>query len=367
MRICAVGDLIFDLDEPDWNDPGFKELQDLLQGADVRFANLEAPLTDRGGPIAKFDITRADPIAASWVHRLGFQVVSLANNHIMDYGPQGLRSTIEVLNTQGVLHCGAGADEQAAFAPVVVTTGDKRVAFVSFFTFYFPGMERYTDPIQADGCPGAATIRAFQVRVPHGPPQAVLAPEERFLAHLLNSIAEARKQADWVVVSMHSHFGLECAEVIDPARRLLAHLAIDAGADLVLGHGPHTTNGLELYRGRWIAHSLGNFYCHVPLDVLRYNYPDSRLYIPKYLAERAYWEAFVVEADFHNGPPEELIIHPFEVIQLGSPHHGMPRRGNEELAARTLERLQAHSQGMGVHVEQTGRSLRAFPDPGRAQ
>ena len=364
MRLCAVGDLIFDLEEPDWTDSRFLELQARLEGADVCFANLEAPLTDRGIPLSKFDITRADPGAAAWMHRLGFGVVSLANNHIMDYGLLGLESTVATLDAQGIAHCGAGPQEQAAFAPVAVQAGAVRVAFVSFFAFHFSGMERYTDPIQADGGPGAALIRAFQVRVPGGPEQPVVAPEERFLKHLLEAIQQARKEADVVVVSMHSHFGLECSEAIDPARRLMAHLAVQAGADLVLGHGPHTTNALEFYQGRWIAHSLGNFYCHVPLDVLRYNYPDSRLYIPKYLAEQAYWEAFILEADFQNGPPRELLLHPFQVIQLGQPYQGMPQAGDADLAARTLERLQAQGAGLGACYHQDGKFLRVTPADG---
>jgi poly-gamma-glutamate capsule biosynthesis protein CapA/YwtB (metallophosphatase superfamily) len=358
LTLRAVGDMVFDLTPPDWDDPGFAPIHQLLSAADLSFGNLEAPLTDKGTPISKLDITRSNTAAADIMKKLGIEVAALGNNHIMDYSQIGLDQTMTALDSHGILYCGAGSDESEAFRAVFCQTAGKRVAFLSFFAFHFPGMERYTDPIAADGCPGVAVVRSFLVRQ-NG--EAVAAPEERFLKKLEESIRAARAEADYVVVSMHSHFGLECADIVDPARRQIAHCAVDAGADLILGHGPHTTNGFEFYNGAFIAHSLGNFYFHFPRQAVIYTYPDSSFYVPKYLADDNYWEGLMLEARFEDARPTELILTPIGIDREEVPFQGMPRIGDAALAQKMGQRLAEHSQGMGVQIAVESDRIRIIP------
>jgi poly-gamma-glutamate capsule biosynthesis protein CapA/YwtB (metallophosphatase superfamily) len=359
LTLSAVGDMVFDLTPPDWGDPGFAPLHQILAKADISVGNLEAPLADSGSPISKWDITRCNTAAAGVMKELGIDVACLGNNHMMDYAQTGLDQTLQALDERGILYCGAGGNEDEAFRPVYHEKAGKRVAFISFFAFHFPGRERYTDPIAADGCPGVAVIRSFLIRQSTGP---AAAPEERFLKKLEESVGEARENADYVIVSMHSHFGLECANFIDPARRLMAHCAVDAGADLVLGHGPHTTNGFEYYKGSFIAHSLGNFYFHFPRQAVLYTYPDSSLYLPKYLADDNYWEALILEATFDDGRPTELTLTPIEIGREEVPFQGMPRVGDAQLAAKIGQRLTEHSEGLGVRFAVEGHRIRVSPE-----
>jgi poly-gamma-glutamate synthesis protein (capsule biosynthesis protein) len=161
---------------------------------------------------------------------------------------------------------------------------------------------------------------------------------------------------------MHSHFGLECADTVDPARRLLAHCAVDAGADLILGHGPHTTNGIEFYKGVFIAHSLGNFYFHFPRQAVIYNYPDSVFYVPKYLADDNYWEALILEATFDDGRPTQLELTPISIGREEEPFQGMPRVGDDALASKIGQRLTEHSEGFGVKISVEGARIRVSPE-----
>ena len=350
----AVGDILMGLEPPVWEDSRFAALTDLMGSADLAFGNMEAPMTDSGLPLSKLDLARADTVRADDLKRIGFNVVSLANNHITDYGRKGLESTVETLNRVGIAHCGAGLEASQAFSPVFVESNGKRFAFVAFHAFYFPGGEHYTDVIQAEvEVPGAAVIRGFQVRVPDGRGgQVVVAPEERFLQMLLQSIRTAKEQSDFVVVSMHSHFGMDCATSVDPARTMIAHAAVDAGANLIVGHGPHALNGIEYYGGAFIAHSLGNFFFYqAPDEVGRLFFPDAQRIFGTYAANERYWQAALLEADFSKGAPSELILHPMQITP-DPPCEGMPQLANEQQAEAIFTSIAEQSREMNVNLQQ---------------
>ncbi len=170
------------------------------------------------------------PAWAVALRNAGFDVLNLANNHILDYGQEGLFDTIATLDSLGLSHCGAGANDFAAATPAVLTVGSKTVAFLGFSTT-FP--EEFWAARNRAG-----TCFPFQQRME-------------------KAIRQSRAQADHVVVSFH--WGAELATMPKDYQRLLAHKAIDLGADLVLGHHAHVLQGIEVYRGRLIAYGLGNF------------------------------------------------------------------------------------------------------------
>jgi len=202
----------------------------LFSSADITVANLEAPFSKDGQPFDKTYTYQVPSVFAGDVKASGIDVLTLANNHILDFGPAGLETTLLVLDSLGLAHCGAGKDWTEAEKEAVVSVGPWRVAFLAF-SMTFPDAFW-----AADDKPGTA--------YPH---------PERMRACLQS----LRQKVDRIVVSFH--WGAELTEVPKPYQRDFAHRAIDWGADLVIGHHPHVLQGLELYRDRLIAYSLGNF------------------------------------------------------------------------------------------------------------
>jgi len=201
-----------------------------LHTADIALANLEAPFTHSGKAFDKTFIFRVPPEYAGGVARAGFDVLTLANNHILDYGPEGLFSTVMVLDSLGIAHCGVGHDLSAAERGVVVKRGPWRVGFLAYSMTY-----------PADFW---ATLGRMGTAYPY---------PERFK----ECLRVMREEADLIVVSFH--WGGELKVDPKPYQRLFAHRAIDWGADLVVGHHPHVLQGLEIYEDRLIAYSMGNF------------------------------------------------------------------------------------------------------------
>jgi poly-gamma-glutamate capsule biosynthesis protein CapA/YwtB (metallophosphatase superfamily) len=236
VRVVAVGDIMLggtatpELVQFGYDYP-FANVRDLLHHADVVFGNLEGPLTDRGTAAVKEYVFHSPPQrVAPALARAGFNVVSLANNHSMDYGLDGLRDTIEALRRAGIAHAGAGENLAAARHPALIQVGAVRVAVLAY-SLTFP------EEFWANGVrPGTAFGHESQVRA---------------------DVAVAKKTADVVLVSFH--WGRERTVELRDYQRKLGHAAIDAGAAAVIGHHPHVLQGIERYRGGVILYSLGNF------------------------------------------------------------------------------------------------------------
>lgn len=236
ITIAAVGDIMPGHRAEPWiirEGPlyPFAYVLPVLRGADLVVGNLECPLSDRGTAVAGKTFTlRAVPATADMLSAAGIRVVTLANNHMMDFGPSALKDTLSVLSERGILYTGAGMDIDDARTPAILTIGDKTVAFLSY-SLTFP-VEFYA----SRGRPGTAPGYKSFVR---------------------SDIERVRPRADLVIVSFH--WGAELMTTAKDYQQELGRLAIDWGADLVLGHHPHVLQELELYRGRLIAYSLGNF------------------------------------------------------------------------------------------------------------
>lgn len=252
----AVGDV-----GPDRDDPGvlFEEVGDVLRSGDMAFCQLEVALTERGTrlPQARHTV-RAHPATAKALRQAGFTVVSWAGNHCMDWGTEGFQDTIDALAAEEITVPGVGADIRAAREPRIVEAKGTRVAFLAYSSIL--PMNYWAD----DRRPGCAPMRAFTVyeQVEHdqpGTPARVHTyPHRDDLRALEADIASARSEADVVVVSLHwgIHF---VPAVLADYQRDVAHAAIDAGADVILGHHAHLLKGVEVYKGRPVFYSLGNF------------------------------------------------------------------------------------------------------------
>lgn len=234
--LVAVGDIMLagsaspTLSREGYDYP-FAATTHLLRDADIAVGNLEVPLT-RGGEefIDKKFRFKASPCAASAIRRAGFSVVTLANNHIMDFGAYGLRETMASLRRENILYAGAGGNLSEARKAAVVRKNGVRVAFLAY-SLTFP-VEFYAGPDRPGAAPGYWSL-------------------------FREDIKRAKSSADYIVVSFH--WGAEGADVPKGYQVRVARGAIDAGADVVIGHHPHVLQGVERYRGRLILYSLGNY------------------------------------------------------------------------------------------------------------
>jgi poly-gamma-glutamate synthesis protein (capsule biosynthesis protein) len=211
------------------------EVASILASADLAFVNLECPLAASGLAVQKTFSFRAAPSSVATLIAGGIDVVSLANNHTLDVGREGLEETIRVLDGAGVAHVGAGADRRLAEGPLVLKRGGITLAFLAFSDLVVEGILPRSD----------RTTIAF-------------ADDEALGA----AVRHARGSADLVIVSLHA--GVEYEPRPSERQRRLIDIAVEAGADLVLGHHPHVLQGLAFVsrpgrRPALVAYSLGNF------------------------------------------------------------------------------------------------------------
>src|SRR5579871_6661408 len=213
-------------------DSFFTHTEVLLKQADIAMGNLEGPLGTGGAkfPHKKYNLL-VDPSAATGLAHAGFKLLTLANNHTMDFGEEALQSTLAALDLQGLQHCGAGMDDAAARKPAWFEIKGHKVAVLAYSLTY---PTEYWATAAHPGCAAAS-----------GP-------------DMKDDITKARRLgADIVVVCCH--WGQEKHTRLRWYQPTLAHLAIDAGADAVVCHHPHIWQQLEVYKGKPIAYAIGNF------------------------------------------------------------------------------------------------------------
>jgi poly-gamma-glutamate synthesis protein (capsule biosynthesis protein) len=261
LTLALVGDVL----PMDVRDP-FRDtnVRGMLRSADIAFANLECPLSTRGTPTPlKFNhkkrllhrewVFRASPEAATSLSNAGFDVVSLANNHMMDYGSTALSDTLNALRENGIAYAGAGKNSTAARRPAIVERNGIRVAFLSYVAANtLPGTKYFEASTTEAGLPFVREDKDGE-------------PDVASRQMLREDIADAKKKADVVAVSFH--WGQEFHSQPSAFQRHLAHHTVDAGADFIIGHHPHCLQGVESYKDKPIFYSLGNFvfYSRMPL------------------------------------------------------------------------------------------------------
>jgi poly-gamma-glutamate capsule biosynthesis protein CapA/YwtB (metallophosphatase superfamily) len=221
-----------------YGDPArpFAKVRDLLRRADLAIATLEAPLSGDNNRYCDTCMTFVgNESYVSGLVSSGIRAVSLAANHIGDAGPAGVTDSIRVLGAAGIVAFGAGANEEAARTPAVLTTPGGRLALLAY----------------ADVPPEA--YRATATR----PGYAALIHDEKGYEAVRADIAAARRVADIVIVV--AHWGVEYEDQPRPWVVNAAHMMVDAGADVVMGDHPHWVQSVEVYKGHYIAYSVGNF------------------------------------------------------------------------------------------------------------
>lgn len=242
ISLSFVGDLLLgDYVQPFVNKFGYEYLYEqalfYLSEPDLTAGNLELPITKRGVPESRTPLDsgyvyKGSPDVLPALRDAGFDVVSLANNHALDQGVEGLRDTMAHLEEAGIEYMGAGNNDKEAFTPVIKEVKGMKVAFIGI-SRVIPFADWKADRNVAGVAESYDTTRAAA------------------------AIAEAKEQADIVVVMVH--WGKERTTVLQPHQKDFGKVYIDAGADLVIGSHPHVLQGFENYKGKWIAYSLGNF------------------------------------------------------------------------------------------------------------
>ena len=296
LRVVLTGDSIINRRLSVYDEPDYLQLIGHVRAADAAFTNLETLIHNFEYPAAAVS-GGAWMGSPRWVLKelewAGFDLLSIANNHTMDYGIEGLRSTIGVLEASRLVYAGAGETLARARAPAYFDTNKGRIALIacsSTFSASSPaGAQRpdhigrpglnplrvvttyYLDPPAlnslrkltgaSSNARDAAGFRFLGVRFkPAEKPRVETIPHENDMKAILASVREARRQPDWVIVSIHAHQGMAGHREL-PAQFLVqfAHEAIEEGADIIAGHGPHVLRAIEIYKGKPIFYSLANF------------------------------------------------------------------------------------------------------------
>ena len=433
FTIALTGDSMLSRRLSVFDEDTYKALVDILRGADATFTNLETTVHrwDEGSPgISRGTFMTTEPWLLGELKWMGINMVSCANNHAFDYGESGVLATIKYLDEACLAYAGTGKNLAEARAPGYLDTPHGRVALIaatSTFNSWSRAGEQRPD---MKGRPGVNPLSfetvyttdsvAFQElrriagalgfskesernRLHFFSPSEIPAEKgnevhflgKRFVlaeafsistqANLrdvkenLRSIQEARRQADWVVMSLHCHeFGGESfftartrseQEELADFVQAYAHDAIDAGADLFACHGSHTPLGVEIYKGSPIFYSLGNFIFQnetvrfFPAEAYERFDLDAKATPADFLDARTnrdtkghpanplFWENIVAVCHFRGRKLEEVKLYP---IDQG---HGRPRaqRGRPALADEStrnhiIERLQRLSRRYGTEI-----------------
>jgi poly-gamma-glutamate synthesis protein (capsule biosynthesis protein) len=260
--IAVVGDIILDRDDPA---SMFRSVGPLLREADITFGNCETPYSETGArnPGGRGTLMKHPRNVPALREAGGFDVMSFAHNHALDYGYQAFANTLQVLRANGMLTCGAGQDIDEARQPAVLEKNGVRVAFLAYASVFFTGYEA------GPGKPGLAPLRIYTQYVqeeeeqPGTEPDILTFTDRADLAAMQEDVRLARERADVVVVMNHQGLHFVRAKLADYEGEV-ARAAIDAGADVVFGVHAHILKGIDSFKGKLIFHNLGNFAIEVP-------------------------------------------------------------------------------------------------------
>ena len=421
FSLAAVGDLIQTHSLSPARVPGLAEVIRRLSGATVAFGNFESTAIDirtfRGYPEAENGglWLRSEPEVVADLKAMGFDLVARANNHPTDWGVEGMRETDRRLDRAGIVHAGTGEARSAARAARYLATREGRVAIVSMassFTASSPAMNRLNE---APGRPGLNALRVTE-RVLVSPemlralrPLHAAQPKGSFqradststdlelfgvryrsspgikdevafsydadsidVRENLAAIRQGKEHADFLIATIHAHEPGNWSEGPPDFLPGLAHAAIDAGADAFVGHGPHQLRGIEIYRGRPIFYSLGNFLFQVssvgpiPMDLYEQLKRDPKTTTDAELHEwfrkrffggpdgAVWYRSVVAVSSYQDGAVSEIRLYPVELGFNDESNRGAPRPAPPEVAQEILAMLTRLSQPFGTTIAVEG-------------
>jgi len=371
-----------------YRDPGTLAVQKLLSGADMAFANQEGAIFDldafAGYPAAENGGGHpvSFPAEAADIKALGIKMVSQANNHATDFGVEGMAATSRVLDNAGIAHAGAGPSLTAARAPVYVKTDRGVVALVAAAGTFTdlsvaadakpeegfkarPGLSPlHTRPTILVTESQMAALREIASRTGEPAPENAGADltlgQSSFRigtvagitypldagdeAAVLASVKEARARADLVVFSIHAHeMASAASDETRPADYLqpMFHKLVDAGADVIVRHGPHDLQGVEIYKGRPIFYGMGSLMFEV--GDMNHHFRGSTL-------PDSWYDSAIAVSEFRKGQVSIVRIYPFVQNEQDLRLKGTPKVASHQDAQRILGRIKALSVPFGTKV-----------------
>jgi poly-gamma-glutamate capsule biosynthesis protein CapA/YwtB (metallophosphatase superfamily) len=414
--LAAVGDAIitrrlaqFDHDR----DPSFQQMAKLIRDADAAFLNLEIslfrlsdfkgwPEVENGG-----NWELGPPEAASGLKAMGFDLFNRANNHTTDYGVEGMRMTSRLLDEVGIVYAGVGETLGDASRPGYFETTKGRIALVGLATTFTPMSRAGASRPDMRGRPGLNPLRvdrryeadpatleslralaakfgggAAESKDPKAPVRllgAVVQPgsanrvietvNARDQERILREVRNAARQADYVIVTSHSHEPGNNSVVPPPWMVEFTKKCIDAGATTYIIHGPHQLRGVEIYKGRPIFYSLGNFIFQnetidpMPADDYEtYNLPDTALASDLYDARfkngtsgfpssPVWYESVVARPTFRGTELVALALHPIDLAQNAPrSQRGTPRLADAATGKKIIDRIAQQSAAFGTSI-----------------
>jgi poly-gamma-glutamate synthesis protein (capsule biosynthesis protein) len=418
--LAATGDSIITRDIRVFDDPLFMRWVEVVRAADVAFTNLECQvfrMSDfKGWPAAQHGggYERGEPDVAHSLKWAGFDLLARANNHSGDYGIEGMLATNRTLDEIGLVHAGVDRDLGLASAPRYLETRKGRVALISFASTFNAALRAGAPRADAPGRPGLNPLRlqreyeldrdtmaairritqavgargaaagprepvdAFGQRFVEGPAiRRRERPREDDVERILRNVVSAARQADFVVVTTHSHERGPTPERPPEWLEELAHKLVDAGATTFIVHGPHRLRGVEIYKGKPIFYSLGDFIFQYETtspqgqdiyddfgvrapDALEGDLYDAKGQGDAYSllpANAHWWDGAVVVSRFVGPDVQSIVVHPVELGNTapfvsgdGRAQRGTPRIAVGERARSIVEQMAKGSERYGVRI-----------------
>jgi poly-gamma-glutamate synthesis protein (capsule biosynthesis protein) len=410
--IALTGDSIITMKLSVHTEPAFTKMIDLIRGADVAFTNLEMlfhdyepfPSTQSGGTYM-----RADPSLAKELVWAGFDMVSRANNHANDYGVEGMRLTTKHVAAAGLVQAGVGESLREAREPKYLDTEKGRVALVSVASTFpdpsrageswgdtraRPGLnplrfkttrilpraqfDLLQSALQGAGllngsaaAPSAAEMTVFQQRFAVGDKaETHTEPLKEDLEGIAAVVRNAHKQADYTIVNSHTHEGGADRYTPPDFFVTFAHAMIDAGADIVTSSGPHVLRGIEIYKGRPIFYSLGNFIFenetllrqppenYEPLGMPRdsgvgdFNDRRSKDDQIGFPADERVWQSVIAIPRFVDRQLVELKLYPIVLgFKKPRPDRGWPTLATPDVGKKIIDDITRFSAPFGTSLQ----------------
>jgi len=342
-------------------------IQSLLKG-DVVFTNFEAAVAEKGETVHEGRGFLAPPEAIDALTKFGFNLLSLSGNHAFDLKATGIRNTLKEMDRRKVVHAGTGNNLMEATAPGLLRTPHGTVALIASASGLIgPGARATPDS------PGVNELRIFAGDKPNeasadlpGAPANTPSPEDA--QRILQSIRDARKQADLVIVYQHNHVfsnhsfatifteGMQERLAPNDWLKKWTHAEVDAGADVIVMHGAPLLHGVEIYKGKPIFYDLGNFI---------YNLPPTLTYIH----EPINWESAVAYVQFQGRNVQSISFRPIVLNYIGEGQpdihdeyasnqflhtRGLPAPAKGAQAGYILERLAEFSKPFGTRFDIKG-------------
>jgi poly-gamma-glutamate capsule biosynthesis protein CapA/YwtB (metallophosphatase superfamily) len=364
--VTAVGDMIFNQQISRLPEPYHRQLLRIMQEADVAYGNLEFSINAHPELQRPFYDFRAEPAFVWEVAAIGINMVSMANNHALDFGPEGLADCLKALDHANITHAGAGLTLAAAHEPgtLEVPSRTTRFALLSYMR-YWTTKYRCADASK----PCLATINpAVVLTARDGKVEPVEGPTEGDVEAMEDDVVLARRHNDVVVVSLHVHdvsharvYGIQ--DHTPPNEAIMFHRAIDAGGDLVLGTGPHVLRGIEIYKGKPIFYSLADFIYQyrtpdkIPIDLIHQRDTEMERGTNQSVFDRRdspqVMEGILVRFTINANVITRIELIPISIDDEG-PLYGVPRLPRSARAAEILDRLEKLSAQYGTKIIRKG-------------